>query len=89
MSHCTFFCAVMERSVTQDDMRADHALGMVIVAGQSRKIQESQHLFLMLQETPGESLPMLVGVRRGGKEEQSLLDTARLWASLKMRLSFL
>ena len=78
MSHRAFFCAVMERSVAQDDMRTDHALGVVIVAGQSRGIQEGQHLFLVLQETPGESLPMLVGVRRGGKEEQSLLDAARL-----------
>ena len=78
MSHCAFLRAVMERSVTQDDMRTDHALGVVVVAGQSRGIQEGQHLFLMLQETPGESLPMFVGVRRGGKEEQSLLDAARL-----------
>ena len=78
MSHCTFFCAVMERSVAQDDMRTDHALGVVIVAGQSRGIQEGQHLFLVFQEAAGESLPMLVGMRHGGKEEQSLFEPAHL-----------
>ena len=67
MSHRAVHRAVMERSVAQDDMRTDHALGVVIVAGQSREIQEGEHLFLVPQEPPGKPLPMLVGVRRGSQ----------------------
>ena len=70
--------AVVEPAVAQDDMRTNHALGQVVVVRKPREIQKRQHLFLVFQEAARKSLPMLVGMRRGGKEEQSLFEPAHL-----------
>ena len=78
MSLGTLVGAVVEPAVAQDHVGTDHAFSQVVVVRKPGEVQEGQHLFLMFQETPGESLPMLVGIGRSGKEEQSLFETAHL-----------
>ena len=68
--------AVLEPAVSQDHMRANHAFGVIVVAGQSRKIQEGEHLFLVFEATGRESLPIFIGIRSRGKEKESLFESA-------------
>lgn len=74
MSGGTLVRAVLEPPVSQDDMRAEHALSVIVVAGQFREIQEGQYLLLMFEKTAREPLPMSVGIGGRGKEEESLFE---------------
>lgn len=74
----TLVRAVLEPAVSQDHMRTNHAFGVIVVAGQSREIQEGEHFFLMFEATGRESLPIFIRIRSCGKEKEPLFESANL-----------
>ncbi len=67
-------CAIVEGPISEYDVGADGALGMVVVGRDARDVEECENLILVFEQSLGQTLPSFVGIDGGGEVEETVFE---------------